>query len=164
MLSEKSPRSLGEECLDSFLAAVPEGRITHVVGQTGRRYNLPDLAEERIGQLRTLLHDGMRHVVAQRHAHAGHFERMGQPVVYEDAARQGKHLCLVLQSAERCREDQPVVVAFELRPVVVPLRMALLLTEPAVGNQFYPVHNHCKSNAFLAKILQFRAKSVDIWI
>ena len=68
-----------------------------------------------------------RHVVAERHAHGGHFERVGEAVVHEDAARQGEHLRLVLQAAEGCREDETVVIALELRAVVVALQVAVLL-------------------------------------
>ena len=45
---------------------------------------------------------------------------------------QGENLSLVLQSSESRREDEPVVVAFELRPVVVALRHA-----------YAPVRNAC---------------------
>ena len=57
---------------------------------------------------------------------------MGQPVVYKHATGKREDLRLVLQSAERGREDEPVVVALELRPVVMPLGVAVLLSEPFV--------------------------------
>ena len=71
-------------------------------------------------------------IVTERHAHTGHLQRVCEPVVHEDAARQGEYLCLVLQSAERSRENQTVVVAFELRPVVMSLGMPILLPESLV--------------------------------
>ena len=43
----------------------------------------------------------------------GHFEAVGQAVVDHLCARQGKHLRLVLQSAEGATEDDAVVVALE---------------------------------------------------
>ena len=58
--------------------------------------------------------EASRYVVAERHAHARHFEAVGQAVVHEDASRQREHLGLVLQPAERCREYQAVVVALKL--------------------------------------------------
>ena len=67
---------------------------------------------------------------------------MGQAVVHKDASRQGEHLSLVLQASERSRKDQPVVVAFELRAVIMALRMTVLLTEPFVGYQLLPIHHN----------------------
>ena len=60
-----------------------------------------------------------RHVVAERLAERRHLERVGEPVVNEDAAGQRKYLRLVLQAAEGGRVDQPVAVALKLRAVVV---------------------------------------------
>jgi hypothetical protein len=48
--------------------------------------------------------------------------------MYEDAARQGEDLHLVLQTTKRCRENQSVIVALELRAVVMPLRVAVFLS------------------------------------
>ena len=77
---------------------------------------------------------------------------MRQPVVHEDAAGQGEHLRLVLQPAEGGRENKPVIVAFELRTVVVSLGVPMLLSEPFVAYQLLPIHhNECKSNAFCDK-------------
>ena len=66
-------------------------------------------------------------VVAEGASYAGHFEAVGETVVDEDATREGEHLRLVLQAAEGCREDETVVVALELRAVVVALQVAVLL-------------------------------------
>jgi hypothetical protein len=52
--------------------------------------------------------------------------------VYEDAARKRKHLCLVLKTTERGREDQTVIIAFELRAVIVALWMAVLLPQSLI--------------------------------
>jgi hypothetical protein len=60
--------------------------------------------------------------------------------VYEDAARQWKHLCFVLEAAERSRENQPVVVTPKLRTVVVALSVFDFLSESLVGNELLPVH------------------------
>ena len=118
-----------------------EGRVTHIVGQAGRGHDLSYLGNERAQRL-SLGKKMLGHIVAQRHAHTGHFERVGEAVMYEDAARQGEHLRLVLQSAERSRKDKPVVVALELRAIVMPLGMTMFLTETAVGYELIPVHNH----------------------
>ena len=42
--------ALGEEGLDGLLARVAEGRIAHVVSQTGRGHDLPHLRGERIDE------------------------------------------------------------------------------------------------------------------
>ena len=127
--------SFGEVGLDGFLATVAEGRVAHVVGQTGRRDDGAYLLEERAGEFGMAVAEDAPHVVAERHAHAGHLQGMGEAVVNEDAARQGEHLCLVLQPAEGSREDEAVVVALELRSVVVALGVAILLPESLVGNE-----------------------------
>jgi hypothetical protein len=69
--------------------------------------------------------------------------------VHEDASWQGKHLCFVLQTAEWCRENKPIVVALKLGAVVVPVDMLVFLSESLVCNQLLPIHhNICKSSAF----------------
>ena len=141
-LLQVAARTLGKERLDGLLARVSEGRVAQVVGQTGCRNNLPDLREQRALQLGVLLHQQAGYVAAQRHADAGHLQRVGQTVVHKDTARQGEHLCLVLQAAEGRRENQPVVVALELRAVVVPLQVPLLLSQPLVRYQLLPVHHN----------------------
>ena len=79
---------------------------------------------------------------------------MREAVVYEDATRERKHLRLVLQAAEGGRENQTVVVAFELRPdsrvvrlaytqpFVMPFWMTMLLSEALVGYQLLPIHHN----------------------
>ena len=61
--------------------------------------------------------------------------------MHKDTARQGEHLRLVLQAAEGCREDKAVVVALELRAVVVAQAVAMLLAEALVGDKSLPIHN-----------------------
>ena len=92
-----------------------------------------------------------RHVAAQRHAHARHFERVSEAVVNEDAAWQRKHLCLVLHTTERSREDKAVVVAFELRTVVVTFGVAQLLSESLVRYELLPIHCHNRFVLFIAQ-------------
>ena len=67
---------------------------------------------------------------------------MGESVVDEDTAREGEYLCLVLQASEWSRENEAVVVALELRPVIMPLGMFMLLSEPLVGYQLLPIHHN----------------------
>ena len=57
---------------------------------------------------------------------------MGQAVVHEDAPGKRKHLGLVLQAAERGREDQPVVVALEFGAVLFPFLVQVLKPEAFV--------------------------------
>ena len=117
-----------------------EGRIAQVVSQTSSRHDGAYQREQRVAQLRMPAHELVGHIIAQRAPNTGHLERMGEAVVHKDAARQGEHLCLVLQTAEGSREDEPVVVAFEFATVVVSLGMAFLLSEPLIGNQLLPLH------------------------
>jgi len=41
-----------------------------------------------------------------------------EPIVHEDAARQGKNLRFVLQAAKRRRKDEPVVISLKFTAVV----------------------------------------------
>ena len=66
---------------------------------------------------------------------------MGEAVVHEDAAWQREHLRLVLQTTERGREDQTVIVALELRAVIVALRVTMFLPETLIGYQLLPIHH-----------------------
>ena len=66
---------------------------------------------------------------------------MREAVVDKDASRQGKHLCLVLQTTERSRENQAIVIALELCAIIVALRVAMLLSEALIGYQLLPIHH-----------------------
>ena len=67
---------------------------------------------------------------------------MGQTVVHKDTSREWKYLGFVLQTTERSRENQTVVIALELCSVVVALRMTMLLTETLVRYQLLPIHHN----------------------
>ena len=91
------------------------------------------------------LKEANRHVVTQRPSHAGYFERVRQSVVHEDAAGEGKHLSLVLESAEGSRKDETVVVALKFCTVVLALNVQMFLSEAFVGNELLPVHKKMKN-------------------
>ena len=73
---------------------------------------------------------------------SGHFEGVGEAVVDKHTAGQWEDLGLVLKTAERGREYQTVVVAFELCAVVVTLWVTVFLTQAFVGNQLLPIHHN----------------------
>ena len=131
-----------------------EGGIAQIVSQTGRGDNLSDLLKEGVLQFGMLASELCGYIVAQRHAHTGYLEGMGQTVMNEDATREGEHLCLVLQATERGRENETIVVAFELRTVVVTLGVAILLPQSLIGYQLLPIH-HIQG----AKVRYFGQKS-----
>ena len=108
--------------------------------QAGGTHDGSDFLEERILQLRALLDDVTGDVVAQRHTHTCHFQAVGETVVDEDAARKREDLRLVLQPAESRREDQAVVIALELRAVVVAFGVLMLLSESLVRYELGPFH------------------------
>ena len=81
-------------------AWMAKGRVAQVVGQTGGGDDLSDLLKERVLQFGMLPDQLLGHVIAQRHADTGHLQRMCQTVVYEDTARKGEYLGLVLQTTE----------------------------------------------------------------
>jgi hypothetical protein len=115
--------------------------VPQVVSQTGCCDNLSVFLKERILQFRMPLDELLRYIITQRHTHTCHLQRVGQTVVYEDAARKWEYLRLVLQTTERGRKDQTVVVAFELRAVIMALRVAMFLPKALVGYQLLPIHH-----------------------
>ena len=121
-----------------------EWRIAEVVSQTCGSHYCSYLLKQAVGKFRVSLCKYMTYVIAQRHSHRCYFKRVGEPVVDEYASRQRKHLCLVLQPAERSREYQAVVVALEFCAVIISGGMSLFLSQPFVGYQFFPVHHATK--------------------
>ena len=119
--------SLSEIGLNSFFARMSERRIAQVVSQTGSRDYCTNLLKQRRAQLWMNFAQATCHVIAQRHTNRSHLERVSQTVMNENAARQRKHLSLVLQTAEWSRENQSVVIALKLRPVVITVGMSVLL-------------------------------------
>ena len=78
------------------------------------------------------LQKGAAHVVAKGASHTAHLQRVSQAVMDENASRQREHLCLVLQTAKRCREYQAVIVALEFRTVIHTM-LLVFLAKPFVG-------------------------------
>ena len=72
--------------------------------QASGRYDGTSFAQVASGQLRMLLQECPRNIVAQGTSYAGHLQTVGQPVVDEYASREREHLRFVLQTSERCRE------------------------------------------------------------
>jgi hypothetical protein len=60
--------------------------------------------------------------------------------VDKDASGQWKNLGLVLQAAERCGENQAVVVALKLGSVFFPDFMQSFQSETLVRYELFPVH------------------------
>ena len=141
VISEKESVALAEVSAYGLLAAMSERRVAQVVGEAGGTHNAAQLGEMRAVEFGVLLQDEATHVVAQAASHTAHLEAVGKPVVYEDAARQGEHLRLVLQTAEGSGEDKAVVVALKLSAVVASL-LYVLLPEPLARQQLFPVHHH----------------------
>lgn len=86
------------------------------------------------------LNELVSHVVAQAATNTGYFQRVGEAVVDEDAAREGEHLCLVLHAPKGGREDEAVVVALELGAVVTVTTVEVFLTKTLIGDKLKPVH------------------------
>ena len=146
---------LGEEGAYGVLAAVPEGRVAHVVCQAGGTHDVAEALKARVQPMGLVglqpdipVQEPLAHVVAQRASHTCHFKTVGEPVVYKDAPWQREHLCLVLHPAEGGRKDEPVVVALKLTPALHVGLGSTFLAEPLRRNQIYPVQN----NVFFLRI------------
>ena len=126
---------LAEVGPDGLLARVAEWRVAQVVCQAGSGNNLAHVTQFVDPRLALVArHEPDGYLAGQRFAHTRHLQAVCQAVVDKDAARQRKHLCLVLQAAERRREHQSVVVALKVAAnapfgVVVVLKSQPLVTD-----------------------------------
>ncbi len=96
-----------------------EWRVAHVVGQTRSRNDGTDFCDERCFLLAILINQMSCYIVAQGATYARNLQTVRQAVVDADVARQGENLRLVLHSAEWSRKNQTVIVALEVRAVLV---------------------------------------------
>ncbi len=148
-------RALAEEARNGLLAAVAEGRIAKIVGQTCGRHYLAEGVETvnpRFGGI--LAAQRKRDLARERPPHTRYFEAVGKPVVNEYASRQWKHLRLVLQPPERRREYQTVIIAQKVA-AHPGLRVVIRLeAEALVANKPVPLHKpEAVTNRFVEKIL-----------
>jgi len=132
LLPQAQSVSFREISADGPFARVAERRVAHVVCQAGSRHDGADFRQVALVKLGMEGEQELGRIVAQRTPHARHFQAVRQSVVHEDASRKGKHLGLVLQASEGSGENQPVVVALELRAVVLPHLVEFLQAEPFV--------------------------------
>ena len=61
------------------------------------------------------------HVGSERATDTRDLQAMREPVVYENATRQGEDLRLVLEPSEGGGEDQPIVIALEVGALMLAL-------------------------------------------
>ena len=138
-----TPGALAEKCRYGLFARMAERRIAKVMSQTSGGNDLPDSVDLPRPGLRAMTlaeHDGG--LGGERAAHTGHFDRMRQSVVHEDAARKRKHLRLVLQTPEWRRKHQPVIVALEVAAHSAARIVIVFKPEALVAYQAVPVHFH----------------------
>ena len=106
---------LAEVGTDGALAGVPEWRISQVVGQASGGHNLAHAAQGvEPGLCGMPFAQQQLYLASQRTAHARHLQAVGEAVVDENAARERKHLCLVLQATEWRGKNQSVIVALKI--------------------------------------------------
>ena len=158
-MAQRFALALTEECLYGFLARMSERRVAHVVGKTCCTHNGAYLLKQSACKFGMDILQVTCHIVAKRHTHTCHLKRVGEAVVYKYAARQGKHLCLVLHTTEWSREYESVVVALEFGAVVMAFGMALFLSQSLVGYELLPVHCYCFLVILLLLIWGFMLQS-----
>ena len=91
------PFPLAEICADGAFARMPERRVSQVVGKACSRHNLRNGIHTRHPRLGGIfLAQEQQHLASERFAHTRHLQRVRQAVVHKYAARQRKHLRLVL--------------------------------------------------------------------
>ena len=97
--------------------------------QAGGRHDGTSFAQVASGQLRMLLQECPRDIVAQGTSYAGHLQTVGQPVVDEYASREREHLRFVLQTSERCREYKTVIMRWNSVAVVFPVDLVDIFSQ-----------------------------------
>ena len=92
---------------------MPKRRVAHIVRQAGGLHNAGYLIEM-IRAIRIPLSKLLRYPTTKASAYSGYLQRMRQTVVNKDISRKRKHLRFILQSAERSRENDTIVVSLEI--------------------------------------------------
>ena len=141
--------SLGKETGYSFLAGMAERRIAQIVRQACGRHDSPQRRGKARVEFGVTLHEHLPRVDTQRTPHARHLKAVCKAVVHKHTPRQGEHLRLVLHAAERGRENQAVVIALKLRPVLLYRIVAFLEAVAFVGDKSVPVHQVHGSTFFV---------------
>lgn len=118
--------ALAEVGTDGTLAAMPKGRVAEVVGQAGCADDTAHLCEVSVLEMGVTFQKLATDIVAQTAPYATDFKRVGEAVMYENAAWQREDLSLVLQAAECCGKDKTVEVALEFRAIVFAVGRFLL--------------------------------------
>jgi len=83
--------------------------------------------------------------IAYGAAHARDFKAVCETVMNKYVSRQGKYLCLVLQSSEWSREDKPVIIALKFSAVMLFVIVIMLKSKTFRGEQIFPIHHNCKN-------------------
>lgn len=128
-----APLSLGEIAADGPLTTVAEGRVAHVVGQTGGRNDGANGGDVGLAEFGMARKEMAHHIDAQRATNARHLQAVCQSVMNENAARQREHLGLVLHPSEGRREDEAVEIALKFGALFGRITMGVFFAEALVG-------------------------------
>ena len=139
VVAQELSASFAEVGSDGSLSAVSEGWVAEVVGETGGADDAAKFGEVCAVEFGASSEDEPADVVSEAASYATYFEAVGESVVDEDAAGQREDLRLVLQAAEWCGEDEPVVVALEFGSVIA-ASLHVFLSEPFAGEALFPFH------------------------
>ena len=119
---------LAEICGDGFLTRMAERRIAQVVGKAGGTHYAAAFQDIGGQGVAVQLQQTAGYVITYRASHTGNLQGVGETVVNENAAGEGKYLRLVLQAAKRGGENKAVVVAPEFGTVATTLEMNAFLS------------------------------------
>jgi len=125
---------------DGILAGMSERRISQVVGQGRRGNDGAEIRRVEAGQFAALADRGADDG-SERARHTRHLEAMREPGAHVIVVGQRKNLRLVLQTAERGRENDAVPVALKRR--ALRLRSGRSFAAETISAQeFGPLHHH----------------------
>ena len=107
-----------EEGGDGVLSRVTERRVADVVRQAGRRDHVTHVVrvELRVGADAMPLAHGVAHALAERPAHRGHLQAVGEPRVHDVVLGEREDLRLVVETPEGAGEEDAIPVALEVAP------------------------------------------------
>ena len=119
-----------------------ERRITQIMTETGCRDYIADIVEGGIKiRIIILLAQTYGNLMAERTSHRRDFKGVRQTIMDKYASRKRENLCLVLQSAKRRREDEPVIIALEVGTRMVAVVMKFFHPQTFVTYKSLPRHS-----------------------
>ena len=127
---------------NSTLTAMPKGRITHIMSQACSTHDCTQRATKVNTHVGILALQGCTDHITQATPHTANFKTMSQAIMNKDITGKRENLCLILQSSERRRKDQSIIISFKLTTCIITTpTLARLCSYSSIGEELLPVHH-----------------------